>query len=401
MRLREATEKSVNSVFAQLITDVGPEKVVATAADMGLRKGMSPVPAIALGGTETGVTPLEMATAFATLAANGKHAAPYGIAEVSDSAGKVLFAAKPTTDEALDPAVAYLTTDILKGVITDGTGTGAAIGRPAAGKTGTTQENRDAWFVGYTPQLATAVWMGFPAAQTAMSNIHGRQVTGGSFPADIWAKFMKAALNGQPKKDFEKPDGLKQGSVCLETGMAATPFCPRTEKALLLSGTELKTCTKHTSAPKTTIPNLVGMTKEAALALLGKLKLESHVTEAPATDVAAGTVVRQTPKAGSTATTQTVVTITVSAGAGSSDPPTADFSSPGAAKAGQSVSFDGSASKGAGKIVKWYWEFGDGTSASAQRASHVYPAAGIYEVTLWVTDDLGQQASVTKKIKIQ
>jgi PKD repeat protein len=234
-----------------------------------------------------------------------------------------------------------------------------------------------------------------------MSNIHGRQVTGGSFPADIWAKFMKAALNGQPKKDFEKPDGLKQGSVCLETGMAATPFCPRTEKALLLSGTELKTCTKHTSAPKTTIPNLVGMTKEAALALLGKLKLESHVTEAPATDVAAGTVVRQTPKAGSTATTQTVVTITVSAGAGSSDPPTADFSSPGAAKAGQSVSFDGSASKGAGKIVKWYWEFGDGTSASAQRASHVYPAAGIYEVTLWVTDDLGQQASVTKKIKIQ
>jgi penicillin-binding protein 1A len=401
MRLREATEKSVNSVFAKLITDVGPEKVVTTAADMGLRKGMTPVPAIALGGTETGVTPLEMATAFATLAAGGKHAAPYGIAEVSDASGQVLFAAKPKTDEALDPAVAYLTTDILKGVISKGTGTAAAIGRPAAGKTGTTQENRDAWFVGYTPQISTAVWMGFPAAQTAMSNVHGRQVTGGSFPAEMWAKFMRAALAGQAKKDFVKPEGLKEGSICSETGMAATPYCPRTEKALLLSGTELKTCTKHATPPKTTVPNLVGMSKEAALALLGKLKIQSTVTETSARDVAVGTVMSQSPKAGSTATTETVVTITVSAGAGADKPPVPDFTVPTGVRAGQPVPFDGSPSKDDGKIVKWYWEFGDGATAGALKTSHTFSTNGTYEVTLWVTDDIGQQASVTKKIKIQ
>jgi penicillin-binding protein 1A len=401
MRLREATEKSVNSVFARLITDIGPEKVVSTAEDMGLHKGMSPVPAIALGGTETGVTPLEMATAFATLAAGGIHAAPYGIAQVSDASGQVLYAAKPKTEEALDPAVAYLTTDILKGVISKGTGTSAAIGRPAAGKTGTTQENRDAWFVGYTPQLATAVWMGYPAAQTAMSNVHGRQVTGGSFPAEIWAKFMRAALDGQAKKDFEKPDGLKEGRVCAETGMAATPFCPRTSTALLLSGSELKTCTKHVAAARTLVPKLVGMSKEDALALLGKLKLGSAVAEAASRDVPVGTVVDQTPKSGSTATTQTVVTITVSSGAGPDKPPIPDFSVPPGGKPGQPISLDGSPSKDDGTIVKWYWEFGDGGTAGTQKATHTYAAVGTYEITLWVTDDGGQQASVTKKIRIQ
>ncbi len=191
-----------------------------------------------------------------------------------DASGQILFSAKPKTDEALDPAVAYLTTDILKGVITKGTGTEADIGRPAAGKTGTTQENRDAWFVGYTPQLATAVWMGYPAAQKAMSNVHGRQVTGGSFPAQIWAKFMRAALSKQPKKDFAKPDGLKQGNVCAETGMAATPYCPRTERVLLLAGTELKTCTKHTTPPKISVPNLVGMTQGGGLGVARQAEVQ-------------------------------------------------------------------------------------------------------------------------------
>jgi penicillin-binding protein 1A len=401
MRLREATEKSVNSVFAKLITEVGPEKVVSTAVGMGLRAGMKPVPAIALGGTETGVTPLEMATAFATLAANGKHASPYGIVEVRDASGQTLFVAKPETDEALDPAVAYLTTDILKGVITDGTGTGADIGRPSAGKTGTTQENRDAWFVGYTPQLATAVWMGFPEAQTAMSNVHGRQVTGGSFPAEIWSKFMRVALASQAKKDFVKPDGLKEGRVCVETGMAATPYCPRTDSALLLSRTELKTCTKHVAPTEIEVPDLVGMSKKDALALLSKLKFRSSVSEKPSEDVAVGTVTEQTPKAGSAGTTQTVVAITVSSGPGSDQTPVPDFSVPTSGKVGQPVSFDGSPSKDDGKIVKWYWEFGDSAAATTQKAGHTYAAPGTYEVTLRVTDDGGQQASITKKVKIE
>jgi membrane peptidoglycan carboxypeptidase len=315
--------------------------------------------------------------------------------------GKTLFQAKPKIDEALDPAVAYLTTDILKGVITNGTGTGADIGRPAAGKTGTTQEYRDAWFVGYTPQLAAAVWMGFPAAQTEMSDVHGRQVTGGSFPADIWSKFMRAALKGQAEKEFEKPDGLKQATICRDSGLLATPYCPQTRSALVLSGTEIKNCDLHSAPKEVEIPDLVGMTKENALALLAKLKFRSAVAEKASKDAPAGTVTRQSPKAGSTGTTQTVVTIPVSSGAGSDKPPTPDFSVPTNGKAGQALSLDGSHSKDDGKVVKWYWEFGDSATGSGEKVSHVYPTSGTYEVTLWVTDDTGQQASVTKTLKIQ
>jgi penicillin-binding protein 1A len=401
MRLREATEKSVNSVFAKLITEVGPEKVVSTAESMGLHKGISPVPAIALGGLQDGVTPLEMATAFATLAAGGQHATPYGILEVTDRKGTVLFSAKPQLDGALDPAVAYLTTDILKGVMTNGTGKGAALGRPAAGKTGTTQENRDAWFVGYTPQLATAVWVGYPEAQKAMSDVHGRQVTGGSFPADIWSKFMKAALADTPKKDFTRPDGLKEVRICLDTGLASTPYCPRTGTGLFLADTEVKPCTKHAIPDKITIPNLVGMTKEAALALLGKSRLLAKVTEQDLPGVSAGAVASQDPKAGSVGTTQTVVTLVVGTGSAANLPPKAEFSMPTNAKPGQAVGLDGTLSKDDGKIVTWYWEFGDSATATGPRATHAWPAIGTYEVTLWVTDDKGQQSSVTKKIKVQ
>jgi len=401
IRLREATEKSVNSVYAKLITEVGPEKVVATAEDMGLRKGIRPVPAIALGGLENGVTPLEMATAFATLSAGGKHAVPYGIIDVREVSGKTLFQAKPKTDQALDPAVAYLTTDILRGVITDGTGTGADIGRPAAGKTGTTQENRDAWFVGYTPQLATAVWMGYPAEQKEMADVHGRQVTGGSFPADIWAKFMRAALKGAAEKDFAKPDGLKEAKVCRETGLTATEYCPKTRSALVLSDTEIKDCSVHTAPKETEIPDLVGMSKEEALTLLGKLRFKYAVAEKASRDEPAGTVMQQSPKAGAKGTAETVVTITVSTGAGADKPPKPDFSVPTNGKAGSAVSLDGSDSQDDGKVVKWYWEFGDSATGSGRKVSHVYPTRGTYEITLWVTDDAGQQASTTKKIQIQ
>ena len=125
MRLRPATEKSVNSVFAQLILDVGAETVVKTAERMGISKGIDPVPAIALGGLERGVSPLEMANAYATLAAGGRRAKPYSIAYVKDANGELLAKTTAKTTEAIDPAVAYLTTDILRGVITRGTGTAA------------------------------------------------------------------------------------------------------------------------------------------------------------------------------------------------------------------------------------------------------------------------------------
>lgn len=401
MRLREATEKSVNSVFAQLIVDLTPEKVVAQGQKMGLPKGMAPVPAIALGGLEHGVTPLEMAEAYSTLAAAGTHAESYGITEVLNNKGEVVLSNIPQTDQALDPAVAYLTTDILKGVISKGTGTGADIDRPAAGKTGTTQENRDAWFVGYTPQLATAVWMGYPAAQKAMTDVHGRQVTGGSFPADIWAKFMRTALKGAPKKDFEKPGGLKTASICLDSGQAATPFCSRTGTALFISATELKPCSKHAASDRLTVPNVVGMSKEAALALLEKLKLMATVVESNTKAVPSGTVTGQVPRAGSVATTSTVITITVSKGAGRGDAPTADFVVPASVKIGQVFALDGSASRDEGRIVKWFWQFGDGATATGAKVSHSYTTIGTREITLLVTDDSGQQATVTRRVRVQ
>ena len=401
MRLRIALEESVNAVFARLILKITPEKVVETAEKMGLHTGIVPVPAIALGGLEDGVTPLEMADAYATLAAGGKHAAAYGIESVTDPSGAVLFQANPTSTRALDPAVAYLTTDILKGVITHGTGGAAAIGRPAAGKTGTTQANRDAWFVGYTPQLATAVWMGYSATQKAMTSVHGISVTGGSFPARMWSSFMRSALAGVPPKDFVKPSGLKRVKICLDTGLAATPYCPRTGSGLFLASTELKSCTKHTAPTTITVPNLVGMTKAQALAALDKFKLLAKVIEQDIANVAAGTVANQTPKAGSTATTQTVVTITVSTGGIADNAPTADFTLPSSANAGAKTALDGSASTDDGKIVKYYWEFGDGSTGTGMKRSHTWSEAGDFEVTLWVTDNSGHEDSVTKSISIQ
>jgi len=401
MRLRVALAQSVNSVFARLIMKIGPEKVVALGEKMGLHKGITPVPAIALGGLEDGVTPLEMADAYATLAAGGKHADAYGIESVTDPKGRVLFEAKPKTTRALDANVAYLTTDILKGVITRGTGTAAAIGRPAAGKTGTTQANRDAWFVGYTPQLAAAVWMGYSASQKAMTSVHGIPVTGGSFPARMWSKFMRDALSNTPAKDFTKPDGLKREKICLDTGLAATSFCPRTGSGLFLDSTELKKCTKHTEAKSVVVPNLVGMTKAAALAALDKLKLLAKVIEKDVPGVAAGNVASQTPRAGSTATSETVVTLTVSTGGVANAKPKASFTLPSSANAGSKVKLDASGSTDDGTIVKYYWEFGDSSTGSKVKTSHVWGDPGDYEVTLWVTDDNGQQDSITKSITIQ
>ncbi len=401
MRLREATEQSVNSVFAQLILDVTPEEVVKTAERMGLPGDITPVPAIALGGLETGVTPLEMANAYATLAAEGQVSTPFGISEVKDSEGKVIFSAKRKSKEALDPAVAYLTTDLLKGVITRGTGTAAAIGRPAAGKTGTTQENRDAWFVGYTPQLATAVWMGYPEGAKAMNNVHGQQVTGGSFPAQIWARFMKAALSGQPVLKFEKPSGLKTMKVCNETGQAATEYCPRKINELMLTSTKLEPCKKHALPEQIKIPNLVGLTKEAALAALDKLKLAARVVEQDVAGVSAGTVAKQSPGKGSVATSATVVNLTVSNGGAGDQAPVPDLKMPATASPGEKVTLDGSGSTDNGKIVTWYWEFGDGTNVSGKKVTHAWAVNGPYDVTLWVTDDSGQQASISKHIVIK
>jgi penicillin-binding protein 1A len=209
----EATANSVNTVYAQLLAEVGPDAVANTAKQMGIDAELDPVASIALGVEE--VSPLDLASAYLTLADDGTKVAPYAIAKIEDADGKLLWEPDlPEPEaEAIKPDFSRAVTHALRGVIDGGTGAAADIGRPAAGKTGTTQENVDAWFAGYVPGYAAVVWMGYPEASQPMDEVQGRRVTGGSFPAQIWARFMEKAMEGREVEDFPPPpDALLQPS---------------------------------------------------------------------------------------------------------------------------------------------------------------------------------------------
>ena len=202
--LREATVKSSNCAYARVALTLGPDKLVEMARKLGIAKDMPVVPSIVLGSAE--VSPLEMASVYATLAADGIRRPPVFIRRVLGPDGGVLFENAPAEERVLEPPVARSITDVLRNVVERGTGRRAAIGRPVAGKTGTAQEWRDAWFAGYTPQLATAVWMGSPRGQESMVNVGGINVTGGSYPSQIWSQFMAAAMAPMPVRDFDPVD---------------------------------------------------------------------------------------------------------------------------------------------------------------------------------------------------
>lgn len=204
MSLVEATLRSDNTVFAQLDLDVGPHNVADTAKEMGIETKLDGYPAEGLGGLTRGVSPLEMAVAYATLASGGVRNKPIAINEVKFPDGKSEDLGKPDRKRVLEPAVAYEVTRILKQNVQSGTGTAANIGCPSAGKTGTTDAYNDAWFDGFTPDLASAVWVGYPAALREMRSVHGIQVAGGTFPAEIWNKFMQVAKRGKCG-DFQQP----------------------------------------------------------------------------------------------------------------------------------------------------------------------------------------------------
>jgi penicillin-binding protein 1A len=204
--LATATLRSDNTVYARLTLDVGPENVVDIAHRMGIKTKLQPVASVGLGSNSVSV--LEMASAYATLAAGGVYSEPTAIRKVVLANGRVDDQAgwgKPRRRRVFSDGVAYEVTKILERNIQAGTGTGANIGRPAAGKTGTTDNFADAWFVGYTPNLATAVWVGYPNAQVEMTSVHGIRVAGGTFPATIWNLFMSPALTGTEALDWELP----------------------------------------------------------------------------------------------------------------------------------------------------------------------------------------------------
>jgi penicillin-binding protein 1A len=200
--VRDATRRSVNGVYARLMEKLCPDRVADMAERLGIPKMTDRVPSMALGTEE--VRPIDMASAYATLANLGEYHKPTFFEEVDHRSGKEVIGKASKPERRVSAALAWQVTDILKGVITGGTGTAANIGRPAAGKTGTNQAYRDAWFVGYTPQLAVAVWMGYPKAAKEM-NVQGVRVTGGSFPARVWHDFMAVAMANQPVLDWPRP----------------------------------------------------------------------------------------------------------------------------------------------------------------------------------------------------
>jgi penicillin-binding protein 1A len=202
--LVSATLRSDNTVYARLTLDVGPARVAELAREMGVRSPLKPVPSIGLG--TNGVSVLDMASAYATLAAGGVYSEPMAIRKVVLPNGEVDETwSKPERRRVLPDWVAYEVTKILEENMLDGTGTGAYFGRPAAGKTGTTDDYTDAWFCGYTPTLSAAVWVGYPNSTVPMTSVHGRTVSGGSFPADIWNLFVSRALSPTPVADFPLP----------------------------------------------------------------------------------------------------------------------------------------------------------------------------------------------------
>jgi len=203
MDLTSATWHSVNVVYAQLDVDVGPENVTDTAKEMGITAPLESVPAEGIGGLAVGVTPLEMASAYATLASGGIHHDPTAIDKVEFFDGKVDDLGSDAGERVLSPGEAYEVTRILEGVITSGTGAGyTSTACTSAGKTGTSEEESDAWFVGYTPLFSTAVWVGHP--QT-------REYTGygGPTAGPIWQSYMESAQEGECE-EFEVPEGLPE-----------------------------------------------------------------------------------------------------------------------------------------------------------------------------------------------
>ena len=310
--LTKAISASDNSVFAQLTRVVGPAGVARTAKQLGITSPLRSYFAIGLGAEA--VNPLEMARAFGSFANGGYRIdgsafgnEPRAVTRIDDVAGEPVYDNAPVKQQVLTPAEDELMTQLLQGVITSGTGTAAALpDRPVAGKTGTTENYGDAWFVGYTPQLVTAVWVGYPnGLRPMLTEYHGRPVVGGTFPAQIWKTFMESALTElhAAPETFASPPYLsvvsrsvtyRDGRTELDNGL-----CRDTTLVVYFSGrgpATTATCKLH----EVEVPNVVGWRLSAARVRLEAQPLTPQLVYKPATPgQRVDTVLRQFPRAGS------------------------------------------------------------------------------------------------------
>ncbi|HEX9694129.1 MAG TPA: transglycosylase domain-containing protein [Actinomycetota bacterium] len=268
-----ATQDSVNVVFAQLALDLGAEAIVEAARRMGVTAPLSAVPSITLGTID--VSTLDMASGYSTLANNGVHCQPFAITSVVLPEGRKLYQHHPQCKKAIDPEISHLVTAMLQRVVCCGTGTAANIGRPIAGKTGTAQDYTNVYFAGYTPQVATAVWVGFPQGQVPMDSYYGQSVYGGTVAAPIWHSFMVKAVAGMPVEGFPGPPVEVRG----------------------------------------TIPNVVGLRSAEAQQIVIDAEFTPLVKKVESS-APANTVLEQSPPGGATARLGSAVTLTVSNGKG-------------------------------------------------------------------------------------
>jgi penicillin-binding protein 1A len=257
--LTQATLLSDNTVFARLTLDLGPKPVADLAHGMGIQSRLKPVPSIVLG--VNAVSPLDLASAYATLADGGVAHQPTILSKVVFPGGSTEQAAQPKGQRVVDAKVAGVVTRILEANVQSGTGTGAALsGRPAAGKTGTTDSFADAWFAGWVPRLMTVTWVGYPTAERPMRGVHGiAGVTGGTLPAEIWHTYMTEALQGQPVEQFASPGSPPYQPWCGRYQFALTWHDARKQPGCNQKHAHNKkiTTTQKTTTPRTTTARTV------------------------------------------------------------------------------------------------------------------------------------------------
>jgi membrane peptidoglycan carboxypeptidase len=254
MSVEEATWDSTNTVYAGIVDEVTPQRLADMANRLGVRAKLDPVYALVLGTEEVSV--LDMASAYSTFADRGNHTEPYAIRRIEDTDGNVLFDASSdvTKQQVIAPEVADTVTSVLQGVISKGTGKGAAMRAVAAGKTGTTNDSKDAWFTGYTCNLTASVWMGYEQPQE-MKSYKGRSVFGGSFPATIWRDFMNKATQGDGACKFPSADA---GKKLLNSNMALSSAGTTVPKST--SSTVPKSSSSTVPGASTTVPGAASTT---------------------------------------------------------------------------------------------------------------------------------------------